>query len=254
MNCSAQRPTLPGYTLVAETGGMATREPAEPESPLPDAESHARRLAGEALASGDPAGWFERLYAAAETGQAAVPWDRGAPHPLLVEWAATAGLDGARGRAVVVGCGLGHDAEYVAALGFDTIAFDVSPSAVRAAQNRVPGSAVEYLTADVLSPPAPWHRAFDMVLESLTLQALPDPPRREAIANVGNLVARGGTLLVIARARDADEDPDEGPPWALTRAEFDAFAATGLEPVRIEEIRDQGPPATHRWRAQFSRR
>jgi SAM-dependent methyltransferase len=233
---------------------MAIHEPADQQPPLPDAESHARRLAGEALASGDPTGWFERLYAAAETGQAAVPWDRREPHPLLVEWAASAGLDGARGRAVVVGCGLGHDAQYVAALGFDTIAFDVSPSAVRAAQNRFPGSAVEYLAADVLRPPDSWHRAFDVVVESLTLQALPDPPRREAIADVGNLVAPAGTLLVIARARNADEDPGDGPPWALTRAELDAFMATGLEPVRIEELRDEGPPATHRWRAQFSRR
>ena len=233
---------------------MATNEPAEPQPPLPDAEAHARRLAGEALAAGDPTGWFERLYAAAETGQAAVPWDRGAPHPLLVEWATTIRLDGTRRRAIVVGCGLGHDAQYIAGLGFDTVAFDVSGSAVRAAQSRFPGSAVDYLTADVLSPPQSWHRAFDLVVESLTLQAMPDPPRREAIANVGNLAAPGGTLLVIARARDTGEEPDDGPPWALTRAEIDAFQATGLEPVRLEEMRDQGPPATHRWRAQFTRR
>lgn len=232
---------------------MATHEPAKPEPP-PEAEIHARRLAGEALASGDPTGWFEPLYAAAETGQAAVPWDRGAPHPLLVEWASTARLHRAHARAVVVGCGLGHDAQYVAGLGFDTIAFDVSPSAVRAAQSLFPGSAVEYVTADVLCAPASWHRAFDVVVESLTLQALPDPPRRQAIAQVAGLVAPGGTLLVIARARDVDDDPDDGPPWALTRAEIDAFADAGLEPVLIEEFREDGPPATHRWRAQFTRR
>jgi hypothetical protein len=141
---------------------MSTQEPARPQAQLPEAESHARQLAGEALASGDPTGWFERLYAAAEAGQAAVPWDRGAPHPLLVDWASSARLDGTWARAVVVGCGLGHDAQY--------------------------------------------------------------------------------------------EDPDDGPPWALTRAEIDAFAGTGLEAVRIEEFRGEGPPATHRWRARFSRR
>jgi SAM-dependent methyltransferase len=233
---------------------MAAHEPAEPQPPLPNAEAHARRLAAEALASGDPTGWFERLYAAAETGRAAVPWDRGAPHSLLVDWATTMRLDGTRRRAIVVGCGLGHDAQFVAGLGFDTIAFDVSASAVRAAQSRFPGSAVHYLTANVLPPPLSWHRAFDLVVESLTLQAMPDPPRREAIAKVGDLVAPRGTILVIARARDTDEDPDDGPPWALTRAEIDAFQDSGLVPVRLEEMRDQGPPATHRWRAQFTRR
>jgi SAM-dependent methyltransferase len=138
-------------------------------------------------------------------------------------------------------------------LGFGTIAFDVSDSAIRAARRRFPQSAVHYLTADVLDPPPSWRDAFDLVVESMTLQALPDPPRGEAIPNVRHMVAPGGTLLVIARARDQGSYPDDGPPWSLTRAEIDAFTATGLRPVRIEELRDHGPPATHRWRAQFRR-
>jgi SAM-dependent methyltransferase len=233
---------------------MATDAAGDRQTAGPDAEAHARRLAGESLASGDPTGWFERLYAAAETGQAAVQWDRQAPHYLLTEWAARAQVDGAGRRAVVVGCGLGDDAEYVARLGFDTTAFDVSASAVGAARDRFPGSAVRYVTADLLAPPAAWHHAFDLVVESLTLQALPDPPRRRAVVNVGHLVGPGGTLLVIARARDPDVEPGDGPPWALTRAEIDALLGTGLHADRIEELRDEGPPATHRWRAQFSRR
>ena len=51
-----------------------------------DPDADARRLAAEALAEDKPTGWFERLYAAAEEGEAVVPWDRGAPHPLLAEW------------------------------------------------------------------------------------------------------------------------------------------------------------------------
>jgi SAM-dependent methyltransferase len=233
---------------------MATDAADDRQAAVPDAEAYARRLAGESLAGRDPTGWFERLYAAAETGQAAVPWDRQAPHYLLTEWAASAKVDGAGRRAVVVGCGLGDDAEYVARLGFDTTAFDVSASAVRAARARFPRSAVRYVTADLLAPPAAWHHAFDFVVEILTLQALPDPPRRQAVVNVGHLVGQGGTLLVIARARDADSEPGDGPPWALTRAEIDALRATGLQSDRIEELRDEGPPATHRWRAQLSRR
>ena len=51
-----------------------------------DPDKDARRLSGEALRAGDATGWFERLYAEAADGQAIVPWDRRAPHPLLVEW------------------------------------------------------------------------------------------------------------------------------------------------------------------------
>ncbi|NUS40854.1 MAG: methyltransferase domain-containing protein [Terrabacter sp.] len=74
-----------------------------------------------------------------------MPWDRSEPAPQLREWAESH-ADGVtrRGRrAVVVGCGLGADAEYLASLGFDTVAFDVAPTAVRVAQERHPDSAVD---------------------------------------------------------------------------------------------------------------
>jgi SAM-dependent methyltransferase len=219
-----------------------------------DPEEFAGDLADRSIAAGDPTAWFEELYAAAEAGQTEVPWDRRAPSRFLVEWAAHRGLaSGAGGKhAVVVGCGLGEDAEYIAGLGYETVAFDISPTAIATARRRFPGSAVRYRTANLLDPPADWQRAFDLVVESLTLQALPDPPRRQAIAMVGGLVAPGGTLIVIARARD-DGEAAEGPPWALTRSEIEALGQPGLEPVRIEDLRDEALPWPRRWRAEFRR-
>lgn len=219
--------------------------------PSTDPEEFAGDLAERSIAAGDPTAWFEQLYAAAEAGQTEVPWDRRAPSPFLVQWAEQRGLTGA-GHAVVVGSGLGEDAQYIAGLGYQTVAFDVSPTAIAAARRRFPDSAVRYQTANLLDPPAEWHRAFDLVVESLTLQALPDPPRRDAIAKVGDLVAPGGTLIVIARGRD-DGEVVEGPPWALTRSEIDALGQAGLEPVRIEDLRDESMPWPRRWRAEFSR-
>jgi SAM-dependent methyltransferase len=213
------------------------------------AEERARSLATGSVGAGDPTGWFERLYAAAEAGAGIVPWDREEPHPLLVRWAAERGLHGDGRRALVVGSGTGDDAEFIAGLGFDTVAFDISASAVRAARRRYPGSLVRYEVANLLDPPAGWRRAFDLVVESLTLQSLPDPPRRDAIRRVGELVAPGGTLIVNARARD-ERDPDDGPPWALTRAEIDAIAADGLEPTAITDVRD---PGSRRWLAEYRR-
>ena len=195
----------------------------------------------------DPTGWFEQLYRAAERGERSVPWDHGAPHPRLVDWAAERELRGDGLRAIVVGSGLGDDAELIAGLGFQTLAFDVAPSAVAAARRRFPGSAVEYVAADVLDPPADWTQAFDLVFESRTAQSLPDPPRREAIARIAGLVAPGGTLLVLADARAASDWPVAGPPWPLTRAEIDAFAATRLVPVRVELLADRGGY----WRAEL---
>jgi hypothetical protein len=206
-------------------------------------------MAAESIAAGDLTGWSERLYAAAEAGQTVVPWDRGAPSRYLTEWAGA--LHGAGQRAVVAGCGLGDDAEFIAGLGFQTTAFDISPTAIAAAPpvcwlggalpGRGPAQPASCLAA-CLRPgrgePAP--------------AGAPDPPRRDAIARLGDLVAPQGTLIVIARAREPGQRV-QGPPWALTRAEVSAFADGGLEPVRIEDMHDPQMPWPRRWRAEFRR-
>jgi SAM-dependent methyltransferase len=197
--------------------------------------------------SDDPTGWFEPLYAAAERGEREVPWDHGAPRPALVEWAEAASLDGAGRGALVVGCGLGSDAEYLSSRGFAVTAFDVAPTAVRVASERHPGSAVDYVVADLLDPPRKWGGAFAFVFESLTVQSLPDSVRPQAIARVTEFVGPHGTLLVVASGREEADGPVEGPPWPLTRGEIQSFGAGGLETVRIEQL--PGP----RWRAEFRR-
>jgi SAM-dependent methyltransferase len=133
----------------------------------------------------------------------------------------------------------------VAGLGFATTAFDISPTAVREATGRHPGSAVRYVTADLLDPPASWIRAYDLVVEVHTVQALPEPPRRAAIINVGRLVAPGGTLLTVSY-RDPDGTAGRPPPWPLTRAEIAVYATDGLTEAAVDAL-------PGRWRAEFIR-
>jgi SAM-dependent methyltransferase len=200
------------------------------------ADDDARRLQ-----AADPTGWFEKLYAEAAAGTAAVPWDVPHPQPHLVEWAD--GVDGTGRRALVVGCGYGRDAEFLASLGFEVTAFDISPTAVAAVRRRYPGSSVSYVVADLLNPPAEWHRAFDLVVENMTVQALPVGLHAEATKQVSSLT--GSQLLVLAVARDEGPDPD-GPPWPLTPSEIEAFAGDGL--TSLSTRRDNG-----RWVAEFVR-
>jgi Methyltransferase domain len=218
---------------------------------IPDARS--RQVAAELLAGDDPAAGFERLYQAAAAGKAVVPWRRGAPNPLLVEWARAQQIAGGGRRALVVGSGFGDDAEFVAGLGFDTVAFDVAPTAVESARRRFPESTVRYQVADLLDPPGEWPESFDLVVEIMTVQSLPEPQRSEAIARVRQMVAAGGTLLVIATARDEEGPPSKGPPWPLARSTLESFAAGILRPARIELIPDSQEPAFRRWRAEFDR-
>ena len=176
--------------------------------------------------------WFEPLYRAAERGEAEIPWARGAPNPLIEEWAR--GLEGTGRRALVVGSGTGDDAEMVAALGFATTAFDVAETAVAIARRRFEGSPVDYRVADLLDPPPGWAGAFDLVVESITVQALPVSLRERAIDGVCRFVAPGGTLIVYSGVREEGEQV-EGPPWPLTRAEVESFARDGLEAVSIAQ-------------------
>jgi threonine dehydrogenase-like Zn-dependent dehydrogenase len=214
---------------------------------MTDPDVQARQLAAESLGENDPTGWFERLYAAARDGEAVVPWDRGAPHPVLAEWVAERGLRGDGRRALVVGTGLGADAELVASLGFATTAFDISETAIATARRRFPHSGVDYRVADLLRLPPEWREAFDLVVEIMTVQSLPPGHHPAAIAAVAATVAAGGTLIVIGSAGAGAAAG--GPPWPLTRAEVESFAGTGLETVRIDRLSGDA----ERWRAEFGR-
>jgi SAM-dependent methyltransferase len=225
----------------------------------PDPDAVTRQLAAESLAENDPTGWFEKLYAAAGAGRAVVPWDRGGAHGLLTEWVETAEPEGDGKRALVVGAGTGWDAELIADQGYDTIAFDISPSAVASARQTHPDTKVEYVVADLLNPPPEWQGAFDLVVEIYTVQALPIDLQPAAIKQVTAKVRVGGTLVVITVARDevdGREIPDEaleGPPWPLTRAAIGSFATGDVRLIQLDKQPSPTDPTVYRLRAEFLR-
>ena len=192
--------------------------------------------------------WFERLYAAAEAGDAEVPWDRGGPNPFLEQWVRERGLEGGGRRALVIGTALGDDAELLAARGYAVTAFDIAPTAVEGARRRFPSSSVSYVVADLLSLPDQWHGAFDLVAEAITVQALPLHLRDRAIDAIASCVAPGGTLVVVSGIHDGSGER-EGPPWPLTREELDRFERT-LRPVEVGVARIG---AEARWRGEYAR-
>jgi SAM-dependent methyltransferase len=208
----------------------------------------ARALAAAALGRGDATGWFEELYSGA-TSTDHVPWADLVPNPSMVEWLDRNAVAGADRRALKVGAGLGDDAEELARRGFAVTAFDIAPSAVAWARRRFPDSKVDYIVADVLAPPAQWRGAFDVVIESYTLQVLPPELRPVAAEAIAATLAAGATLLVIARGRDEDEDRG-AMPWPLTPAELRGLSAS-LRLVSFEDFRDDEDPPVRRLRAEY---
>lgn len=215
------------------------------------ARARLQRLATESLEQGDPTGWFEELYRGADGDTGAIPWAHLEPNPLLAEWLATNRPDAHDKRALVVGCGLGDDAEALSAYGFAVTAFDVSQAAVNWCQRRFPDSQVRYTVANALALPEGWSGKFDLIVEIYTLQTLPDATwRREVAANLRRCLAPGGSLLVICAGRDPDDEPGSMP-WPLTRAELAVFEQLGLQEVSFEDIPGKSPPFFRHFRAQF---
>ena len=190
---------------------------------------------------------FEAMYAGAEAGGAEPPWDCGAARPQLVEWAKARNLAGGGRKAMVVGCGYGADAEFLASLGYRTTGFDFAPTAIAGARRKHPASEANYLVADVLDLPREWQRNFDLVVESLTVQSMPPEQHLVAARKIAALVAPEGTLLVLATTREEHSEVN-GPPWPLTRAEVEQFANGGLVLDRLERIENGAW-----WRAELSR-
>jgi SAM-dependent methyltransferase len=218
-----------------------------------DWEEEADRLAARAAADGEPTRWFDELWSAGASDEIDVPWDRSGPHPLLVGHLDGA-VDAAGRRAVVVGAGLGADAEHLAGRGWRTVAFDLAPAAVRLARDRHPGSSVDYRVADLLALPPDLVGAFDLVVEIYTVQALPRSLRTAAVAGVRSLVAPGGEVLVVQVVRDEDTGLDEGPPFLLDRDEMTAFAGDGLVLDTLDEVANPyGAEARPLWRAVLRR-
>ncbi|WP_395666651.1 class I SAM-dependent methyltransferase [Methylocella sp.] len=197
-------------------------------------------------------GWFEAVYARAGDDAARVPWANLEPHPLVKRFAdlqlgAFTGL-----RVLDVGCGLGDNAEYFSSLGANVEAFDFVAGAVDWARRRFPRSRVAYSVADLFDAPADWAGRFDLIDECYTLLALDPPLVRAALGALAACLWPNGRMLLVARARDEDEEAS-GPPWPLPPSIFAAARAAGLTPVAVEDLPPGAGLAARHWRALLRR-
>ncbi|MEO6725525.1 MAG: class I SAM-dependent methyltransferase [Blastocatellia bacterium] len=212
--------------------------------------TRARELAQSFIERGDPKGWFDAFYLEANGDESAIPWANLTPNPELVAWLKANAQTIAGRRALVIGCGLGDDAEAVAAHGFAATSFDISPQAIEWCKRRFPDSSVNYVVADLLARPSEWQNAFDLVIEINTLQVLPENLRLAAMKSITGFLANGAHLLVIARAREQEEDRG-AMPWPLTQAELGKLESLGLTQVLFENFFDDETPPVRRFRVHY---
>ena len=204
--------------------------------PLSEQEQqHIRQLITSEGGESNPSGWFEPLYTQAQGNPDHVPWANLHPHPYLMDWLDHHLPAGQDRTALVIGCGLGDDAEVLADRGFQVTAFDISPTAITWCQQRFPQSTVTYTVADLFQLDPTWQHQFDLVFECRNIQALPLSVRPQVTAAITPLVAKKGTLLVLTNYRDTEAEP-EGPPWPLSDQELFHFQVLGMREVRRDQL------------------
>ena len=189
--------------------------------------------------------FFDAVYHNADGDQDRVPWTTEQAKEQVLEWLC-ANPAAAGQRALDVACGLGENAEALAAVGYQTLAFDVSAKAVEWAKKRYPESAVSYHEGDLFHLPAEWGQ-FDLVHECYTLQSLPDDLRADAFYAIARMVAPGGALIVYARVRPDGTDWDHAP-WPVPLSEFKQFEEAGLtleSELYFDAPNSQGIPIPH---------
>ncbi len=208
------------------------------------------KLSEAAEADGEPLRWFEELYAGASRDSDEIPWARMEPHYKMVEWIAN--NPDVQGRVIVVGCGLGDDAEWLSVAGFDVTAFDLSKSSIDWCKERFPQSSVNYCVGDLLEPVDEWLGAYDLVVEIHILQAIPDLIRDTAATNLPKLLNKKGHLLCIGRLLSGRVPDEPSPPWPLSKVWLEGSFET-LEKLSFSIFVNDDTPTINRYVAAWNR-
>ena len=155
-------------------------------------------------------------------------WDRGAASPPMKQYLQRHPV---QGRALVPGCGRGHEVALAAELGIDATGLDIAPTAVAEAQALYPKLADRFVVGDLFNPPAAMRGAFDVVLEHTCMSGLPPALRRDYRRGIDLTLRRGG-LLIGVWFINPDLDPgDEGPPFPFSVPDLTTLFANGYEIV-----------------------
>jgi SAM-dependent methyltransferase len=176
---------------------------------------------------------FEGFYRGGELVEgvphAGVPWDIGAPQPVVVAWERAGRF---RGHVLDAGCGTGDNAFFLAERGFRVTAVDIAPTAIETARTR--GDDVEWVVGDA----AAFTGRFDTVLASALFHCLPPEQRPGLVAALRKAAVDGALLNLTSLAVEGTPfdvtEPElrtalEDAGWEITRFTRDVIAVAGVD-------------------------
>jgi len=155
-------------------------------------------------------------------------WDKGAPSPAMKQYLERHPV---RGRALLPGCGRGHEVALAVEHGLDATGLDIAPTAIAEARALYPQLAERFVTGDLFNPPPEMRNAFDMVLEHTCMSGLPPALRADYRRGIDLTLRRGGLLIGVWYINPALDPGEEGPPFPFSVPDLTALFAEGYEIV-----------------------
>ncbi len=146
-----------------------------------------------------------------------VHWDRGAPAPPVWDFLAAHPV---RGRALVPGCGAGHEVRALAAAGASVLGVDFAPGALGQAASHPRAGGEDYLLADFLDLPEHLHGTFDWIVEHTCFCAIEPSRRVDYVRACRDALGPGGRVLAVFYLDPRDPGGDT-PPFGVAVAELD---------------------------------
>ncbi|KAG8835727.1 hypothetical protein FRC17_001518 [Serendipita sp. 399] len=177
------------------------------------------------------------------------PWDKlGAAQPPLQSLLQSDEQDWPRaGRALVPGCGKGYDAIFIAStLGLDTLAIDISTTAVKAANDllastrHLSSGKVAFQEADFFTLSVGEEPVFDLIYDYTRVYtgdrffvAIPPARRPEWGRRMNELIKSGGFLITLIYPINPPRE--DGPPFFIDKSHYIEVLGDGWEKV-IERV------------------
>jgi SAM-dependent methyltransferase len=164
-------------------------------------------------------------------------WDLGQPSPPLVSW--WHGSSWQPQRAIVLGCGRGHDARFLAAQGVEVLGIDFAPGAIAAArqQHQTPGLKLEFVQQDMFQLLPDYAQQFDLVVEHTCYCAIDPSCRDDYVALAAQLLRPQGRLVAVFFTHNRGG----GPPYATTPAEIRQRFSPRFQLLQLTPVENSVP-------------